>query len=84
MAGYPFHVRVTGATTLDLGVGTPTVVKQCAGNLTIDVGSSILLNGVGHQMTAPLTVNGNVLILGSLTLSGLAGGDLTTSGNLTN
>jgi len=37
----------------------------------------------GNQMTVPLTVNGNLLINGFLSLSNLGGGDLRLRGNLT-
>jgi hypothetical protein len=78
--GYPANVLITGATTLNVYNGDSTVVRRMSGNLTIDNGSVLsLLN-----KKALLTVNGNVVNNGIITLSDQAGGDLTIKGNFTN
>lgn len=78
--GYPANVLITGSTTLNMYNGDSTVVRRMSGNLTIDNGSVLsLLN-----KKALLTVNGNVVNNGIITLSDQAGGDLTIKGNFTN
>lgn len=79
-AGYPNHVHITGNTLLNLGNGGPSVARQIAGNLTIDNGSGLTMAGPPN-MTATLTVKGNLFLNGSLTLSNLAGGDFVLEGN---
>ena len=81
-AGYPHHVRIDNNTTLNLGAngGTGTV-RQCAGNLEVTSGATLSLNETSNQMTAALTVLGNFLNSGTVTLSGLPGGDLILQGN---
>ncbi|OFX27667.1 MAG: hypothetical protein A2033_06770 [Bacteroidetes bacterium GWA2_31_9] len=85
--GYPASVQISNSTTLDLGNGGTGTARQNAENLTIDDGSTLTLNNGGNQMTATLTVGGNVIIgggtSGTITLSGLAGGDLNVKGDLT-
>lgn len=86
-AGYPANVQISNSTTLDLGNGGTGTARQNAENLTIDDGSTLTLNNGGNQMTAALTVGGNVIIgggtSGTITLSGVSGGDLNVKGNLT-
>lgn len=83
-AGHPHHVRVTAGTTLDLGANSAQWTEQdAAGSLTIDAGSGVTLNGSGNQKYAPLTVNGDLLNNGTVTLSSQAGGFLRLRGNLT-
>ncbi len=78
--GYPVNVLITGSTTLNMYNADSTVVRRLSGNLTIDNGSVLsLLN-----KKAALTVNGNVLNNGIITLSDQAGGDLDVKGNFTN
>jgi hypothetical protein len=83
-AGYPNNVRISGSTTLDLGNNGTATARQTAGNLIVDTGSVLTLNNSPNQMTQPLTVGGNVLNNGTITLSSLAGGDLNLKGNWTN
>ncbi|MBC7929968.1 MAG: hypothetical protein H7Z38_05305 [Rubrivivax sp.] len=87
--GYPNNVTVkdTGlAPTLDLGGDSPATSKQMASTLTINNGGELLMDFGGSEMTAALTVLGNVSIQsgGRLSLSTLAGGDLHTQGDFTN
>ncbi|MBL0047708.1 MAG: T9SS type A sorting domain-containing protein [Bacteroidetes bacterium] len=70
----PANVQVSGNTTLTL----PNNTFNCAGNLTIDNGST--LNG---PSASSLTVNGNVNINGTLTLGASSGGDIIVNGNWT-
>jgi hypothetical protein len=80
--GYPYNVEVTNNTTLDLGANGGDATNWVTGNdLTVASGSILSLNGDGHEMTAPLTVNGKVLNEGELILSSVAGGYLDVKGD---
>ena len=81
-AGYPGNVTITNSTTLNIGNNGTSTARQCAGTLTINSGSTFSMNV--SAMTAAVTVIGNVLNSGSLTLSGSSGGDLYVAGNFTN
>ncbi len=82
-AGYPANVQLSNNTNLDLPNGSSGVAFQMAGNLTVDSGSTLNLNG-SPAMSQPLTVIGSVVNNGTLTLSANAGGGLTVRGDLTN
>ena len=81
-AGYPANVQLSSNTALDLPNGSSGVFFQMAGNLTIDSGSTMNLNG-SPAMTQPLTVGGNILNNGALNLSAAPGGDIKVGGNWT-
>jgi hypothetical protein len=82
-AGYPYNVQLSNNTELNLGANGGTgIARQIAGNLTVDLGSTLWMNQTGFEMTEPLTVLKNVTIDGSLVLSSLSGGDLKLGGNL--
>jgi hypothetical protein len=81
-AGYPADVQLSNNTNLDLPNGSLGVFFQMSGNLTIDSGSIMNLNG-SPAMTQPLNVLGNVNINGTLTLSSASGGDISVGGNWT-
>lgn len=82
-AGYPANVLIGNGnnTTLDLGNGGTGTARQISGNLTVASGSTFSMNV--NVMTAALTVLGNVVNNGTMTLSGSIGGDLRLQGNLT-
>jgi hypothetical protein len=84
-AGYPYNVQVSNNTTIDAG-GTTYTAKpfNTAGSVTIDAGSAIYMDYSSHNLTVPLTINGNFTLNGSLSESGTAGGDLNIAGNWTN
>ena len=80
-AGYPYHVQISNNTILDMGANSGTgTARQCAGNLTVDAGSTFSMNATA--MSAAVTVIGNVVNNGTITLSGTSGGDLKTQGNI--
>jgi hypothetical protein len=80
-AGYPYHVQISNNTTVDMGANSGTgTARQCAGNLTVDAGSTFSMNVT--PMTAAVTVIGNIVNNGTITLSGSIGGDLKTQGNI--
>ena len=68
-AGYPHHVQVSNNTTLNVNNGT-NVARQIAGNLTIDAGSTLSLEGmtIASPTVIGLTIAGKVLNYGTLTL----------------
>lgn len=77
--GYPHHVQISGSTSYDLSNGGVGTARQMAGNLTIDLGSTLTMG----SMTAGLTVLGNVSNTGTLSLSAAVGGDIAVGGNWT-
>ena len=81
--GYPYHVQISNSTLLNMGAngGTGTT-RQCAGNLTVDAGSTFSMNETSNVMTVAVTVIGNIINNGTITLSGSAGGDIKTQGNI--
>ncbi|MFA6468411.1 MAG: LamG-like jellyroll fold domain-containing protein, partial [Bacteroidota bacterium] len=82
-AGYPKNVQITNNTVLNLGFGGTDTARQLSGNLTIDTGSELSMNVGGSQMTAPLTVLGNLTINGILTASSMGGGNVIAKGDWT-
>lgn len=86
--GYPHHVTVQNATTLNLGTVTPPNL-EIAGDLVIGTASSGNNLVTMNDLAIPLKILGN-LVIGNpatsnnrLTLSTAAGGDLELSGNFT-
>jgi hypothetical protein len=75
--GYPHHVQISGSSSYDLSNNAASTARQMGGNLTIDVGSTFTLD----DMSASLTVLGNVTNNGTLTLGSNIGGDLNIAGN---
>ena len=80
-AGYPHHVIISNNSTLDLGNGGTGVARQCAGDLTIESGSTITLNA--NPMTKELIVKGDIVNSGTIILSNQPGGDLKVEGDYT-
>ena len=80
--GYPANVKISNSTTVDLGNSGTGTVRRISGNLTIDAASTLSMNV--NKMTSALTVNGNVINNGTVTLSDSVGGDLNVKGNFTN
>ena len=83
--GYPYNVLVTNGTILDpAGTTFGATPLNCAGNLTIDNGSSLFLHYKAHNMTVPLIVSGSLTLNGSLSESQVFGGDIKVGGDWTN
>jgi hypothetical protein len=79
-AGYPHNVTISSNTTLELGANGGTgAPRQCAGNLTVESGSTLTL--ASPVMTEELIVVGNFLNNGTTILSSAVGGDLFVQGN---
>jgi hypothetical protein len=81
--GYPYHVQISNNTSLDMGNTTPTIARSMGGDLTVDVSAGLFMDYGLNDMTATVTVKGNVLLAGNLSLSGLSGGDIIVNGNWT-
>jgi Calx-beta domain len=79
-AGYPGAVQVTANTTLDLPNSSTTQPFQTANSLTVASGSALTMAGA-TPTTAALTVLGDVVNQGTLTLSTASGGDIHVHGS---
>lgn len=82
-AGYPANVQLSNSTTLNYPNGS-TAARSISGNLTIDSGSALYMDYGSPGMNNPLTVAGNLVLNGTLSLGDAIGGDLYLGGNLTN
>ena len=86
--GYPNHVIVQNNSILNLNnsANPPNANRYLAGNLTISTGSSLILNNTGTFTPNILTVGGNFVLDGTITLPGTLpafGEDLHIVGNWT-
>ena len=79
-AGYPNDVSVIQG-SVNLGSGATSTARQIAGDLTISSGAGFYMDYGSDDMTAALTINGNVTNSGTLSLSNSAGGDLVLKGD---
>ena len=78
----PYHVQLSNNTLLDMGHdGGAGTARTMHGNLTVDAGSSFLMDFGSNDMTQPVTVEGNVVNNGTISLSDAVGGDLRVGGN---
>jgi hypothetical protein len=68
--GYPHHVQISGNTIFNLNNGA-NVARQMGGNLTVDFGSTLSLEGmtIASPIEIGLTVVGNVINNGSISLA---------------
>jgi fibronectin-binding autotransporter adhesin len=83
--GFPHHVLVTGSTTINPGAnGNTGQVLNTGGNVTIESGSNIYMDFGGNNMTVPMIIGGNLNLIGNLSGSELAGGDVRIRGNWVN
>ncbi|MBK9337270.1 MAG: hypothetical protein IPM98_12110 [Lewinellaceae bacterium] len=75
-------MQISNNTTVNMGANSGDAFPHtCAGNVTIDAGSTLSLSI--SAMTAAVTVGGNLNLNGTLTLSPLVGGDIVVGGNWT-
>ena len=81
--GTPYNVILQNNTAVNLGFERKNFNAIMKGNLTIDVGSFMLMDFGSDDMTASLAVEGNFLNNGQISLSDLAGGDLKVFGDFT-
>jgi hypothetical protein len=66
-AGYPHHVQVSNNTTLNVNNGT-NIARQIAGNLTIDLGSTVSMEAmsIASPTVIGLTIGGKIMNYGTL------------------
>ncbi|MEZ4959119.1 MAG: T9SS type A sorting domain-containing protein [Saprospiraceae bacterium] len=80
----PFNVQVSAGTQLDMGANGGTGTARTAnGNLTVDGSSGFYLDYSSNDMTAAVTILGDVLNNGTISLSDNGGGDLKLGGHFT-
>jgi hypothetical protein len=85
--GYPHHVTVSNNSTLNpAGTGGvyAGIAFRTAGNLTVDLGSSLYLDYGGTNMTEDLVILGDMNMNGNFSGSGASGSDIFVAGNWTN
>jgi len=83
--GYPHHVVIDQngtVTTLDL-FNAASAVRRIAGNLTINDGAILNMNGMNNRLEVLGNVNIGGASSGTLSLGTAIGGDLAVAGNLT-
>ncbi len=81
-AGYPNSVFIQSGTFVNLSNGAPGVAREIADALIILGAGGLFMDFGADDMTASLTVGGNLLVSGTLSLSNVAGGDLILNGSL--
>lgn len=82
--GYPTNVQISNNTILQPGANSgQNIERAISGNLVIDAGSALFMDWGGLEMTQPISIGGNLVLNGSLSLSSLVGGDLNVKGNVT-
>ena len=67
--------------SVNLGSGATSTARQIAGDLSISSGAGFYMDYGSDDMTAALTINGNITNSGTLSLSGSSGGDLVLKGD---
>ncbi len=69
-SSYPHHVQVSNNTTLNV-TNASNVARQIAGNLTVDAGSTLSMEGmtIASPTVIGLTIGGNILNNGTITVS---------------
>lgn len=81
--GYPYNVQISNTTAMNPGSSGTGTARQIAGNLTIDASSALYMDFGADDMTQAITVLGNLVANGNVSLSNNAGGDLKVGGNFT-
>ncbi len=81
-AGFPGNVWITGNTVMNGNNSGNNNIALC-GNLTVDNGSALYMDYSSITSGSTLTVGGNTIINGNLSLGYVSGGDLFMYGNFT-
>lgn len=79
--GVPHNVSITNNTTLDYPFGSPGPLGM-TGDLTIASGSKLYMDYGAASSNGPLTVLGNLVSAGDMTLGTAAGDDLKVGGDI--
>jgi autotransporter-associated beta strand protein len=85
--GFPHHVTLSNSTNLnparpDNSFAATTF--NTGGTVTINSGSGIYLDFGGNNMTVPLNIGGDLILIGGLSGSGALGGDINIAGDWLN
>jgi hypothetical protein len=80
--GFPHHVQVSNNTVLNYPNGDFSA-RAIGGNLTVDGGSALYMDYGPGSTNNPLTVAGNVLFSGNISLGDGVGGDMKVGGDWT-
>ena len=81
--GIPQNVQISNNTTLNYINAANSGPKGIAGNLTIDSGSSLFMDFGNTSSFGALTLSGNLISAGNMTLGFANGDDLRIAGNIT-
>lgn len=82
--GYPNNIQISNNTILQPGANSgQNIARAISGNLVIDGGSAMFMDWGGLEMTQPISIGGNLVLNGSLSLSSFVGGDFNVRGNVT-
>ncbi|WP_310377451.1 T9SS sorting signal type C domain-containing protein [Flavobacterium sp.] len=81
--GLPTNVQISNTTTLNYINAGNSGPKGIAGNLTIDTGSIFYMDYGSVSSAGALTVSGNLISAGNMTLGFANGDDLKIGGNIT-
>jgi hypothetical protein len=82
--GYPNNLQISNNTILQPGANSGQgLARAIRGNLVIDAGSAMYMDWGGFEMTQPISIGGNLVLNGSLSLSSFIGGDFNVRGNVT-
>ena len=80
----PANLQLSNATTLNYPNGSNTTAQTLTGNVTVDTSSALYMDyGSPNPGAGSLTVGGNLVLNGSLSLGNQIGGDLILKGNWT-
>ena len=80
--GVPHHITISNSTTLNYPFA-PSGPRGMTGDLTIETGSKLFMDYAGQNSGGALTVMGNVVTAGDMTLGTINGNDLKVGGNIT-
>ncbi len=81
----PNNVTLQNSTTLNYPNGWGAITRTLNGNLSVGTGSALYMDwGSPSPGVGTLTVKGNVLANGNISLGNQSGGDLVIGGNFTN
>lgn len=80
--GVPHHITISNSTTLNYPYA-PSGPRGMTGDLTIETGSKLFMDYADQNSGGALTVMGNIVTEGDMTLGTINGNDLKVGGNIT-
>ena len=79
----PANIQISNNTTLNYPNNSNPGAKSITGNLSIDAGSCFYMDYGAPTSLGELSIGGNIILNGNLSLGNVAGGDLNVAGNWT-